>query len=142
MVIEEDDDYPALSIGVIAGGVRVNPAWDSAITELALRIEDVRKDRTSPLALVVVFAMPGEVWEPDFRGIRTSTFSRKHGILMLQIGLPPEPEGDAQAEVKSLLLAAVDAGENFARLEALIDLDDSLREVRSIVADVYRDIDG
>jgi hypothetical protein len=80
----------------------------------------VRKGIESPLAVNVVYQIPGQFLDPDFEGVRTGRFSRKEARLLVQVALPREPSSDTSAEVRRLLRDAIAAAEDFAQQEGMI----------------------
>jgi hypothetical protein len=122
---------PILSIGAVAGGASTSRAWEAAIKRVAQRVIELRESRSSPLAVNVVYQIPGEVLTPEFEGVRTGRFSRRERLLLVQVALPPEPR-DADAEVRQLLSEAIEVAEDFARKKAMIE--GSLSELRAIVS--------
>ena len=123
---------PILSIGAVAGGASASRAWETAIKRAAQRVVQLREGWSSPLAVNVVYQIPGEVMTPDFEGVRSGQFSRKDRRLLVQIALPPEPVHDADHEVLERLSEAIDLAEDFARMEAMIE--GNLNELRAIVS--------
>jgi hypothetical protein len=76
---------------------------------------DIREGVTSPLAVNVVYHIPGEHLTPDFSGVRAGTFSKEHQELLVQVALPREPASDPDTEALALLRDAVRVAEVFAR---------------------------
>jgi hypothetical protein len=112
---------PALSLGAVIGGTSASSAWEMAIKRLAWRVKNLREGVASPLAVNVVYHIPGEHLSPDFSGVRTGSFSRKTRKLLVQVALPPEPVSDPDAEALALLREAVDVAEGFARQEGIVE---------------------
>lgn len=123
---------PILSIGAVAGGASASRAWENAIKRAAQRVIRLREGRSSPLAVNVVYQIPGEVMTPDFEGVRTGQFSRKDRRLLVQVALPHEPAHDADQEVVDRLSEAIELAEEFARMEAMIE--GNLVDLRAIVS--------
>ena len=122
--------HPALAIGAIAGGPGTSRAWSDAVKALGRRVIDLREGLDSPLAVNVVFQIPGQFLEPDFEGVRTGQFSRKERRLLVQVALPSRPAGDAVEEVRRFLTWAIYAAEEFAQMEGLVAGElSSLREL-------------
>ena len=113
-------ETPALSLSAIAGGTTASRNWELAVKRLANRVIHERGGVTSPLAVHVVYQIPGEHARPDFVGVRTGRFSRKDLRLLVQVALPPEPSADADAEALAMLREAVSLAEDFARKAGLI----------------------
>lgn len=125
------NDIPALSLGAVAGGTTANRAWETAIKKLAKRVVELGEGVSSPLAVNVVYQIPGELVRPDFTGVRSGRFSRKDRRLLVQAALPADPAADADAEVRALLREAVTLAEDYARKEGLIDRE--LAELQELV---------
>lgn len=113
--------HPALAIGAVAGGPGTSRAWSDAVRELGRRVIDLRDGVESPLAVNVVYQIPGQFLEPEFEGVRTGRFSRKEARLLVQVALPRAPTLDAAAEVRVLLHGAIIVAEEFAQMEGLIE---------------------
>ena len=101
-------DNPALSIGAIAGGPGTDPRWRNAVMALMRRVSDGGGSLDSPLHVNVVFQIPGSNLEPEFKGLRTSKFSKKENALMIQVGLSPEDPEHPDKELRPLLLTAIE----------------------------------
>lgn len=113
--------YPSLAIGGVAGGPGANREWWRAVMRLGRRVVAIRDGVTSPLALNVIFQIPGTNLQPDFDGIRTGRCSRKEARLLVQVALPATPPADLDKEVLGLLREAILIGEEFARQEGMIE---------------------
>jgi hypothetical protein len=122
---------PALSIGAVAGGPGASRVWSEAVRQLGRRVISMRDGLSSPLAINVVYQIPGRFLEPEFEGVRSGRFSRKEALLLIQAALPSDPEADASLEVRRLLRDAVALAEDFARQEGMIE--DELPELRALV---------
>jgi hypothetical protein len=121
----------ALSVGAIGGGPGTDRRWVAAVMALMRAVKEARSLVDSPLAVNVVFQIPGPNLTPEFEGMRTGLFSRKSSELMVQVALPPEPHESADLEVRCLLRSAVVLAEEFAQREALVD--GELSELRELV---------
>ncbi len=121
----------ALSVGAVAGGPGTDPRWRDAVMALMRLVRDLREGVESPLAVNVVFHIPGNYFTSEFEGLRTGRFSRKERHLMIQVALPPEPSESADREVRCFLQAAVLMAEDFAQQEALVE--GELGELRQLV---------
>jgi len=111
--------HPALALGVVAGGPGSSKEWMDAVTLLGRRVMELREDVESPLAVNVVFQIPGQFLQPDFEGVRSGRFSRKEARLLVQAALPESPDADAHREALDLLTEAVTLAEDFAYQEGL-----------------------
>lgn len=116
----------------VAGGASTNRSWEDAVRLLARRIVDLREGRTSPLSVNVIYQIPGEVIAPEFEGVRSGRFSQRERGLVVQVALPAEPDGPADAAVIRYLAEAVEVAEGFARERGLIK--NRLSELRAILA--------
>ena len=114
-------DAPVLSLGTVIGGSSASRTWESAIRRAAGRIIELRAGRRSPLAVNVVFQIPGNEFVPEFEGLRSGQFSRRDRHLLVQVALPPEPPVDADRAVRDLLFEAIALAEEFGRQEAMVD---------------------
>jgi hypothetical protein len=124
--------HPPLAISTVSGGTMGTRPWKEAIKAVASRVVAIRSDYPTPLALNVVFQIPGEVLRPDFTGVRTGNFSRRQERLVVQVAVPEVVDGDRQACVVAMLRDAIDEAERFAVMEALPDTD--LSGLRQLVA--------
>lgn len=123
-----------LSIGVVED-ILSSKAWDAAIMRAMQRVKQLRVDYSSPFNVNVVFHVPAKDFIPEFEGLRSGKFSRKHRALMVQVAIPEgEPKGDPDEEVRRLLHEAIDLAEDFARMEAVIGENERLDELRAIVS--------
>lgn len=111
--------HPALAIGFVAGGPGSSREWIEALKSLGRQVMESRIGVESPLAVNVVFQVPGQFLQPDFQGVRSGQFSRKERRLIVQVALPPEPEGDAVREARDWLGRAVAAAEDYAYQEGM-----------------------
>jgi hypothetical protein len=99
---------------------------------LMQRVVALRDDVESPLAVNVVFHLPGNILTPEFEGLRTGLFNRRE--LMVQIAIPAEPSNSPEDDVRELLWDAVLLAEKFAIAEAVItDELAALRQLAKIV---------
>lgn len=112
--------HPSLAIGAVAGGPGTSRKWTEAVQSLGRRVIAAREGVTSPLAVNVVYQIPGEHLEPEFIGVRSGRFSRKDARLLVQVALPPEPSLEPDQEVRALLRDAIGLAEDFARQEGMI----------------------
>ena len=110
-----------LSIGAVGGGPGTDRRWVAAVMALMRSVADLRASVDSPLAVNVVFHIPGPNLIPDFDGIRSGLFSRKDRKLMMQVALKPEAPAATDQVVRSLLKEAVLLAEDFAQQEAMIE---------------------
>jgi hypothetical protein len=120
--------HPALAIGAVAGGPGTSREWSEAVRQLGRRVIAMREGVCSPLAVNVVYQIPGRFLEPGLEGVRSGRFSRKEARLLIRAALPSNPSSDAAAEVFRLLQDAVALAEDVARQEGMIESE--LTEIR------------
>lgn len=128
---------PALAIGAVAGGPGSDEGWSAAVKRLGRRVIELRGDIASPLAVNVVFQIPGQYLQPDFTGVRSGRFSRGEGRLLIQVALPPRPSRNAEAEALNFLNESLELAEEFARQEGIID--GKLVELRELLDRIGKD---
>ena len=129
-------DWESLAIGAVYGGVGGRPtAWQEEISAVGLAVMSVRGSSVSPLALNVVFHVPGEVISPDYTEMRTGKLSRIDRTLMVQV---PVPDIDVPKNAVGVILTwcreAIDLAEAFALRRKVIA--EPLDVLRGIVDDV------
>jgi hypothetical protein len=136
-----DSTPSALSVGVVTGGVRASREWSQAVLGVARRVAELRGDATSPLSVNIVYHIPGEVFTPDFEGVRTGRYSAKETLLLIQVAIPTEPptgpRPDALAFVLEQLEAAVGLADEFARKRELIGNSERLDMLHELVRRVH-----
>ena len=127
---EEDEAAEPLSIGVIIGGTTpANKGWTEPLRALSQRVTAARAGVDVPLAVNVVFHIPGRLLQPEFEGVRTGSYSRKRSILMVQATLPEQPPDDPYAHLLIVTLRAIDEVEPWSKRRR-VDVDlDALREI-------------
>ncbi len=112
------DRLPALSVGVV-NDLSVDRDLDRAVTDLMIHIEDHAEGVESPLNVNVVFYLGGEELEVDWEGPRLGRYSKKENTLLVQVGVPNPPEGDADGFVATQMRAAIGEAEEFAQRRGL-----------------------
>ncbi len=119
-----------LSIGSMVGGATPqNKAWRDAIRQLTSEVVAARQGVDAPLNVNVVFHVPGNIRQPEFSGIRTGRFSRKHALLMVQVAVPAESPEDPLEYLRAAALEAIDeAGRWAERRRAPADVE-ALRRI-------------
>ena len=105
--------HPILAIGAVDGGPS---EWSEAVRDLGKRVMELREGVHSPLAVNVVYQIPGRFLAPEFEGVRTGRFSRKEARLLVQVALPAEVAADTSVEVRRLLRDAIETAEAFFQL--------------------------
>jgi hypothetical protein len=129
-MVESGESVPALSIGMILGNTPESWPWKSELRPLSIAIRQRAAGVISPLAVNVVFIVPGDSLPDEFDGLRTGTYSRSKGILMVQVALNRSAGPPSEETVRRLLSDAVDLAEEFARRRKIAP---SLPELRAIV---------
>jgi hypothetical protein len=120
-----------LGIGSVVGGMTDSARiWSEAITRLTIQVDEARRGWSSPLSVNAVFHVPGNILKPEFEGVRTGTYSKKDGWLMVQVALPEQPPDDVDSDLKERLMAAVEEAERWARRRQVAD---DLTELRQLV---------
>lgn len=112
----------ALSLGTLYGGPFGAVPWESSIGEMHERVVEARAGVTSPLNLNVVFHVPGEIWAPEFEGMRTGSYSTKDAHLMIQVALPSEEPDEPLRYLRTCLVEAVEEARRWAQRRKM-DLD-------------------
>jgi hypothetical protein len=93
-----------------------------------------RAGQESPLALNVVFHVPGDLWKPEFAGMRTGRLSRRQHLLMVQVAIPDVPVPPrAIIYLLSLVADAIDLAEDYGKSKKVIS--EPLDALRQIVDD-------
>ncbi len=116
-MISLGDDAPAiLSVGTLIGGTKPpTKQWDVETTALAKRIIALREGIESSLNVNVVYQIPGELWSPNFTGVRTGSFSAARRLLIVQVAVPSGWPVDPRGLLMNLLSEAIEAAESYAR---------------------------
>lgn len=133
-------EWQSLAIGSIIGGLGSRESeWKTAIRRLTRRVADLRDDLTSPLAVNVVFHVPGEIVRPDFYEPRTGKFSRRDGTVMIQVPLPDIPvPSDVDSVLVRACFQAIDIAERFGIEKGIVNA--PLDGLRSLLEDVERSL--
>jgi hypothetical protein len=105
----------ALSLGVVVDSTASDGVWDKAVSDLLLRTMAASIGVSSPMSVNVVFQIPGEWVAPEFSGVRTGRFSAAESVLMVQVAVPKEVDGDPKATLLDLLDMAIDRAEAYAK---------------------------
>lgn len=127
MVCDSADERLSVSIGIVSGGT--NPSnrtvvdFLRAILKRSVELWGSAEDTVERAGCMVnvVFHVPGTFRQPDFVGVRTSTFSRKLRILMVQVAVPDEfgSSMDMAGFVFDSLHSAVDVAVQYFHDEAM-----------------------
>jgi hypothetical protein len=111
----DEEAVGALSLGLIADGSSpMNRAWRQAIRDLHLRLHASKDSSDTLLKLNVVFHVPGNVFKPEFVGVRTGRYSKREAMLMVQVAVPEEEPLDPAHDVKNAVSAAIDEAARWA----------------------------
>ncbi|NYE21603.1 hypothetical protein [Microbacterium immunditiarum] len=117
-----------LSIGAVLGDSdATNVAWKRAIAALGKEVVALRAGAASPLRVNVVFHVEGRMVPNEFHGVRAGRYRTKDNHLMVQAAVPSGPIPGDRSVLVSLLGAAVDHAESFARDRGIADRLDGLR---------------
>ena len=135
---EDGEEIPVLSIGSVNEHGPQNYEWQKALRPIAGRIKRMRDNVHSPLHLNVIYLIPGPTLQPDFEGVRTGHYSRARHALIVQAALPQDPSAPYEEVVRTLLLAAVDAAEEFARRRKIAESLPQLRELAAAICKTTR----
>jgi hypothetical protein len=125
----------ALSVGAIVGGITDTPQrWGDAAMALSRQLGAARDSADSPIKVNVVYHVPGEIWVPDFQGVRRGRYSKTDRDLMVQVAVP---DGDYSISVmERLLWSAVAEAEDFGHRRKLFA--GELSEVRRLATEAFR----
>lgn len=127
-----DEPIPALSIGSIEGGSSPDMSrWRDAITRLTIDVASAAQDLECPLKVNVIYQVPGNILQPDFEGVRTGHYSKKDSSLIVQAAVPDDTPDDVEAQLKRLLVAAIDEAEQWAKRRRIAP---DLHDLRELVA--------
>jgi hypothetical protein len=88
-----------MHIGSISGG-RAWSEFEGRLQQIKQQVIVAREvSETSDTGSIdLVFDIPGDVWRPDYTGLRTGRFSRKQKILQIQVAVPREDLAADEAE--------------------------------------------
>lgn len=110
-----EEELPSLSLGTVVGGAGpATQTWRSAVKRVMDLVAEVARGHDSPLAVNVVYYIPGEHFAPDFVGVRTGRSRRDPPALMVQVALPSDAPADPGRAVFDRLVEAVGVAESFA----------------------------
>ncbi|MGL6073090.1 MAG: hypothetical protein ACRC8S_02895 [Fimbriiglobus sp.] len=88
-----------LYIGSILGGPEVSgdpiARYIQRISRAASSLQE-QHEFNSDGSLDLVYHVPGQIWKPDFEGLRTGKFSRQNRMLMIQMAVPELFDSDQQ----------------------------------------------
>jgi len=115
-VLKEEPGLLPLSVGTIYGGsLPTTGIWRSAISVISDQVQSGRAQVETPMTVNVLFQVPGHILQPDFEGIRTSSFIKRENGLIVQVALPSETPPNANRYVWEQLLEAVKLAEEWAQ---------------------------
>lgn len=132
------NESSALSIGSILGGrTASNLAWREGLDVLGGDVIRLRVGVVSDLNLNVEFHIPGNLWQPEFEGIRTGAFKKAEPVLKVQVALTLPAPDEARPALIVMVRESLVAAERWAvrrcvpfdpePLRALVDSLDSDR---------------
>ena len=98
-----------LSLGSVIGGrTQENRHWPDAILDLTKQIALRRARFTSDLKVNIEFYVPGNLFRPEFEGIRTGTFRKRDSLIKVQVALPEAAPANARTLLVDRILSALD----------------------------------
>ncbi|MBB2974947.1 hypothetical protein FHX49_000488 [Microbacterium endophyticum] len=110
-----EDVVPVLGINGVVGGVTpANDEWTTAISDLFFDVMALREGVASSAKLNIEFHVPGNLFVPEFDGVRIGAFRESDNLLKVQVALPAEAPANARAEVLSAMERAFDAADSWA----------------------------
>jgi hypothetical protein len=127
-------------IGSIRFGPHVSLTLAARTIEAMVRLMPP-EDFPSPVKLDVVYHIGGPLREPEFAGVRTGSYSRKHGIAQVQIAVSSSESDDQEIPrvMVDRLLSAVDAiGSRLKRANADVPVDLIKSKIESHRAEIVR----
>lgn len=125
--MDPNEDTEPLSIGIVLEAGPQRRRWNDALTRLSRRVSAARPGVETPFGVNVVFFVPSKLVRLDWTGERTGRYSKKQGLLMIQVALPEEPPENVDAYLRGRLSAALDEAEKWARKRRVADGLDGLR---------------
>jgi len=130
---EAGDAIPVLSIGSINGTGFGSYEWRRAMRPFAGRIVQLRAGVMSPLHVNVVYFVPGPGFQPEFKGVRTGSYSKAKHSLIVQAALPEAPTSPHADILRALLVEAIDVAEEFAQKRKIAEGLPELKDLARIV---------
>jgi hypothetical protein len=126
-------EFEGISLGLITGGQNDEAkSWVQPWQEASASISEARGAAISPLALNVVFHVPGNILAPDYSGLRTGRFTRKDATLMVQVAMHGDgAPTDAVSRLYDLVAEAIELAEEFAIRRKVTS--EPLTELRNIL---------
>lgn len=125
-----------LMIGSVEGGPDTDSRWRDAERDLLVKLESLQGEGEAPFWVNVVYHYSGEFLHNDWTGVRTGTYSKKQGRLMVQAAVPDDAE-PGYAVLVELLKRSVEAVEAWAKKKRLTDL--PIQELRELTAALSAD---
>ena len=117
-----NDPAQVLSIGMVLGGrTPENRPWLGPIQQLMRDVTKAREGFESAINVNVELQVPGNLFGPDFEGVRTGAFRKADSLLKVQVAIPSTAPMDPRASLLGFLNESLDA----------VDVWLSAREARS-----------
>ena len=119
-----DEKPPVLSIGAVSDLSPEINAWWAEIRRLALAVQEVRQgmpEPDHPLNVNVVFHIEGGLVQPDFRGVRSGSYSKRTKHLMIQAAIEHDVTVDKRQKVVDLFKESIREAEKYARKKRIAD---------------------
>jgi hypothetical protein len=112
MDTETDTSHPRglpITVSELWGGsTELNDRWRPVILRLSRELWLARDQLELPIRICVQVQVAGNVWQPDWEGVRTSTFDRDSRVVTIQATLPEMPPSDPFGFLKNRLFQAVE----------------------------------
>lgn len=109
-----------LSVKSVIGGGLEDKRWSAAIDSLQASLQGVEGYLAVPFNLTVTYFVPGEVYGPNFSGVRIGSFLEEYRSLVVQVALPTHPERDARVEILDFLDVAIIRAEGWGKRKKLL----------------------
>ena len=117
-----DEEPPVLSIGAVTDVSPEINAWWAEIRHLALAVPEIRQGMPDrPLNVNVVFHVEGGLVQPEFRGVRSGSYSKRTRHLMIQVAVEHDVTADKRQTVVDLFRAALTEAEQYAKRKRIAD---------------------
>ena len=117
-----DEEPPVLSIGAVQDLSPEINAWWAEIRRLALAVQEIRQGTPDgPLNVNVVFHIEGGLVQPEFRGVRSGSYSKRTKHLMIQVAIEHDVSVDKRQKVVELFRAAISEAEEYAKRKRIAD---------------------
>jgi len=116
--------FVALSVDSIGGkAAGADPLWQPAIVHLQRAVKRLARETESPIAVAVLFHVPGRYLKPDVVGVRIAERSLHDPVLRIDAALPSvTPESPQHLLCECLIEAVWLAEQQGETLSGLRDL--------------------